>query len=183
MMPMRPPPTWAITSSIALPPVAASGRAVSMQHRDDRVAFRINNEDHAIHAFPIGGWNAVGQSSEARRLTVSDRQPLPTNGLRSATGGAHCGLHTRFCTYPCRGNRPLPPAYDNAQEEPIGARVWPPPRALCYRTGCICRSPWPETSELFLPSPSTNRHDAPSPQSAAGRVLEISPSASDTLPV
>jgi hypothetical protein len=36
---------------------------MSMQDRDDRVAFRINNEGYAIHAFPIGGWNAAGQSS------------------------------------------------------------------------------------------------------------------------
>jgi hypothetical protein len=35
---------------------------MSMQDRDDRVAFRINNEGYAIQRSPIGGWN-VGQSS------------------------------------------------------------------------------------------------------------------------
>ena len=95
-MPMRPSPTWAITSSIALPPVAASGRAVSMQHRDDRVAFRINNEDHAIHAFPTGGWNAVANRARRRRLTVSDRQPLLRGGGCGGRSSLSC-LTRSFC--------------------------------------------------------------------------------------
>jgi hypothetical protein len=35
-----------------------------MQHRNDRAAGWINNEDNASHALPIGGWNAVSQSRE-----------------------------------------------------------------------------------------------------------------------
>jgi hypothetical protein len=68
---MRPSPTYAITATIALPPIAAAGRTVSMQDRDDCVAFGIDNEDHAIHPLAIGRWNAVGQSSE---LSATDHE-------------------------------------------------------------------------------------------------------------
>jgi hypothetical protein len=171
------------TSSIASPPVAAAARAMTVQHRDNLVAFRINNEDYADHAFPIGGWNAVGQSSEASAtnrerstdtayertavgidinnlqnsyrnasrlrslacvigqdqrgyalcivcvhgpvLPVATRNAAfdcrdgghlflaPTRTDTSArpgtcadlNRGAHWGLRTRFCRYPCRGNQ------------------------------------------------------------------------------
>jgi hypothetical protein len=60
-----------------------------MQHRDDRVAFRVNNEDHAIHAFPIGRWKAVSQSS---KLSATDHErSTPAAYERSAVGiGVNC---------------------------------------------------------------------------------------------
>jgi hypothetical protein len=62
---------------------------MSMQYRDDRVAFRIDNKDNAIHALPIGCWDAVGQSSE---LSATDHEgSAPPAHERTAVGiGVNC---------------------------------------------------------------------------------------------
>src|SRR4051812_32289947 len=70
-MPVRSSPTPAVTPSVMLSPIVPSFPTVSMQHCNDRVAFRINNKDHAIHALPIGSWNSVSQS---KRLSATDHE-------------------------------------------------------------------------------------------------------------
>ena len=63
-MPVRPSPMSAITSSIALPPIATSARTVGMQDGDNRVTVRVDDKDYSVHALAIGWGDAAGQSIE-----------------------------------------------------------------------------------------------------------------------
>jgi hypothetical protein len=70
-----------------------------MQHRDDCVAFRINNENHAIHSFPISRWNAVRQSSE---LSATDHErSTPPADKWTAVGIAVNCLQNSHRNAPC----------------------------------------------------------------------------------
>jgi hypothetical protein len=70
-----------------------------MQHRDDCVAFRINNENHAIHAFAISRWNAVRQSSQ---LSATDHErSTPPADKWTAVGIAVNCLQNSHRNAPC----------------------------------------------------------------------------------